>query len=58
MEYTIEELRQMIQMMDDQLERQGRIVDGRLLSRRDKFKKYAQELEQASQFSASLNRGV
>jgi len=58
MEYTIEELRQMIQMMDDQLERQGRIVDGRLLSRRDKFKKYAQKLEQASQFSASLNRGV
>ena len=58
MEYTIEELRQMIQMMEDELDRQGRIVDDRLLSRRDKFKQYAQELEQASQFSASLNGGV
>lgn len=58
MEYTIEELRQMIQMMEDQLDRQGRVVDDRLLSRRDRFRQYAQELEQASQFSASLNGGV
>ena len=58
MEYRLEELRQMIQMMEDQLDRQGRIVDDRLLSRRDKFRQYAQELEQASQFSASLNGGV
>ena len=58
MEYRLEELRQMIQMVEDQLDRQGRIVDDRLLSRRDKFRQYAQELEQASQFSASLNGGV
>jgi hypothetical protein len=48
MEFRIEELRQMLLYIEEQLERQGRIVDDRLLTRRNNIRLMIKQLEQAN----------
>ena len=48
MEYRLEELQQMLLYIEEQLERQGRIVDDRLLTRRNNIELLVKQLEQAN----------
>tara|TARA_R110000868_G_scaffold82725_3_gene233449 strand:+ start:462 stop:644 length:183 start_codon:yes stop_codon:yes gene_type:complete len=57
MEYTIEELKEMLVLMDEQLDRQGRIVDDQLLTKRKRMAGYIEELEQ-SEANAQLLMGA
>ena len=52
MEYTLIELRDMLNYMDAQLEAQGRIVDDRLLTRR---RNVAQAVENLEESELTLN---
>ena len=52
MEYTLTELRDMLNYMDAQLEAQGRIVDDRLLTRR---RNVAQAVENLEESERTLN---
>ena len=47
MEYTLLELREMLNYMDAQLEAQGRIVDDRLLTRRKNVAQAVTNLEES-----------
>ena len=47
MEYTLLELREMLNYMDAQIEAQGRIVDDRLLSRRKNVAQAVTNLEES-----------
>ena len=48
MEYQLEELQQMLTWIDEQLERQGRIVDDRLLTRRKNIQLLVEQMEKAN----------
>lgn len=48
MEYRLEELRQMLLYIEEQLEQQGRIVDDRLLARRNNIRLMIKQMEQAN----------
>ena len=47
MEYTLTELRDMLNYMDAQLEAQGRIVDDRLLTRRKNVAQAVKNIEES-----------
>ena len=48
MEYRLEELQQMLLYIEEKLEQQGRIVDDRLLTRRNNIELLVKQLEQAN----------
>ena len=48
MEYRLEELQQMLLYIEEQLERQGRMVDDRLLTRRNNIRLLVEQMQQAN----------
>jgi hypothetical protein len=48
MEYRLEELQQMLLYIEEKLERQGRMVDDRLLTRRNNIRLMIKQMEQAN----------
>jgi hypothetical protein len=48
MEYRLEELQQMLLYIEEKIEQQGRIVDDRLLTRRNNIRLLVEQLEKAN----------